>query len=140
MNVLITGGTGFLGSKLAEKFISKGHNVTILDIRTANSNYRKKIIKNSKFIKANIASASSLNKVKVNKNSVLLHCAGQPSAALSFKNPIKDLNKILTKIKKNQGPILILIKIKNSKKISKRVEYEPEQIKSRFMKSLEEHN
>jgi len=53
---------------------------------------------------------------------------------------IKDLNKILTKIKKNQGPILILIKIKNSKKISKRVEYEPEQIKSRFMKSLEEHN
>ena len=32
MNVVITGGNGFLGSRLAEKFVSKNHNVTILDI------------------------------------------------------------------------------------------------------------
>ncbi len=50
----------------------------------------------------------------------------------------KDLENILIKIKKLRGPIFILIKVENTKKISKRVEYEPEQIKLRFMKSLEE--
>ena len=32
MNIVITGGNGFLGSKLAERFILKGHNVLCLDI------------------------------------------------------------------------------------------------------------
>jgi thiamine pyrophosphate-dependent acetolactate synthase large subunit-like protein len=50
----------------------------------------------------------------------------------------KDLENILIKIKKLQGPIFVLIKVKNTKKVSKRVEYDPEQIKFRFMKSLEE--
>ena len=50
----------------------------------------------------------------------------------------KDLENILIKIKNLQGPIFILIKVKNTKKVSKRVEYVPEQIKFRFMNSLEE--
>ena len=50
----------------------------------------------------------------------------------------KDLESILIKIKNLQGPIFILIKVKNTKKVSKRVEYDPEQIKFRFMNSLEE--
>ena len=31
MNILITGGAGFIGSNLALKLISKGHNITVLD-------------------------------------------------------------------------------------------------------------
>ena len=31
MNVLITGGAGFFGSKLAEKFLEQGYNVTVYD-------------------------------------------------------------------------------------------------------------
>ena len=50
----------------------------------------------------------------------------------------KDLENILIKIKNLQGPIFILIKVNNTKKVSKRVEYVPEQIKFRFMNSLEE--
>ena len=41
MNILITGGSGFLGSKLAEKFLFKGHNVTVIDIH-------KSILQNTK--------------------------------------------------------------------------------------------
>lgn len=93
MNIIITGGNGFLGSRLAERFISKGHKVTCLDINSKSFKYRKNILKNAKFIKADITSKNSLDKVKISRNSVLLHCAGQPSAALSFKNPEDDCNK-----------------------------------------------
>ena len=47
MNIVITGGNGFLGSKLAERFILKGHNVLCLDINPKSFKYRKKIKKTS---------------------------------------------------------------------------------------------
>ena len=93
MNIIITGGSGFLGCKLAEKFLLKGHNVTVLDIHYSKYAFREKILKKTKFIKTNITSLESLKKINVKPNSVLLHCAGQPSAALSFKNPEDDLKK-----------------------------------------------
>ncbi len=31
MNILITGGAGFIGSNLAQHFLSKGHHVRVLD-------------------------------------------------------------------------------------------------------------
>ena len=31
MNILITGGAGFIGSNVAEHLLGKGHSVTILD-------------------------------------------------------------------------------------------------------------
>ena len=47
-----------------------------------------------------------------------------------------ELEKILEKIKKMKGPILILIKISKSKTTSKRVDINAVKIKQRFMKSL----
>jgi len=46
------------------------------------------------------------------------------------------LRKILKKIKKLKGPILILIKVKKGQTVSKRVKITPIEIKSRFIKSL----
>jgi UDP-glucose 4-epimerase len=31
MNILVTGGAGFIGSHIAEYFAAAGHNVTVLD-------------------------------------------------------------------------------------------------------------
>ena len=93
MNIVITGGCGFLGHKLAEKFYHKGHNVTALDIEMSKYSFRRKILKKNNYFKADITSLSSLKKIKVKPNSVLLHCAGQPSAAVSFQNPYDDLKK-----------------------------------------------
>ena len=48
----------------------------------------------------------------------------------------KGLERILIRIKKLKGPILILVKVKKSNHVSKRVNIEPVEIKNRFMKSL----
>jgi len=50
------------------------------------------------------------------------------------------LKNILRKIKKNTGPKLIVIKIKNSKNRSERISLQPVLIKKRFMKSISEKN
>lgn len=47
-----------------------------------------------------------------------------------------DLSKILSQIKKIDGPILILVKIRNSSEISKRINLSALDIKHRFMKNL----
>ena len=48
-----------------------------------------------------------------------------------------SLDKIFKKIKKMYGPIIILVKISKSEKISRRVSLPPKKIKARFMKSLQ---
>ena len=52
----------------------------------------------------------------------------------------RELKMILDKIKKIKGPILILIKISQSKTTSKRVDINAVKIKQRFMKSLENNS
>ncbi len=47
-----------------------------------------------------------------------------------------ELQELLIKLKTISGPILVLVKVKKSKKISKRVEYEPEEIRERFKNSI----
>ena len=112
MNIVITGGCGFLGHKLAEKFYHKRHNVTALDIEMSKYSFRRKILKKINYFKADITSLSSLKKIKVKPNSVLLHCAGQPSAAVSFQNPYDDL-------KKNILGMLNVLNFAKTKKINK---------------------
>ena len=51
-----------------------------------------------------------------------------------------ELENTLYKIKKIKGPILILIKISQSKTTSKRVDINAVEIKQRFMKSLENNS
>jgi ketopantoate reductase len=51
-----------------------------------------------------------------------------------------QLKSILKQLKKIPGPIMIVIKIKNSQKHSHRVSLDPPIIKNRFMKALLEKN
>ena len=62
MNILITGGNGFLGSNLAKKFLEQGQNVNIIDLRK-----NKFSIKNNKvkFIRCDLTKMNSLNKIKI---------------------------------------------------------------------------
>ncbi len=91
MNIIITGGNGFIGTSLAKRFSSKGHKVFLLDLKKKLN--KTNIHKNIKFFNTDITSLNSLKKVKIPKNCVLLHCAGQPSAAVSFHKPYDDHKK-----------------------------------------------
>ena len=51
-------------------------------------------------------------------------------------NNKKRLKNILNNIKKNSGPIMIIIKIETKKIVSKRIDHTPLIIKSRFMNSI----
>ena len=56
----------------------------------------------------------------------------------TFKVENKErMKKIIKKVIKLSGPIMILIKIKNGGKISDRMEMSPIELKKRFMKNLE---
>lgn len=91
MSILITGGFGFLGSKIASYLKNKNYRIIIVDKKIDKK--KKDLFKKIKFIKADITLKSSLSKIKIPKNYTVLHFAGQPSAAQSFKNPEDDLNK-----------------------------------------------
>ena len=49
---------------------------------------------------------------------------------------LQTLQMILQKIKKKSGPIMIVIKIRRSDKVSKRIKIEPIEIRNRFMLSI----
>ena len=47
--ILITGGAGYIGSKLSTKLINEGHQVTVLDLMKYNKSSLNHLIGNKKF-------------------------------------------------------------------------------------------
>ena len=84
--IVITGGLGFIGTKLIEK-IKENYAITILD----NSKYINKL-KNVKFYKCDLTNYKSLKKIKLKNIDCIIHLAGQSSGPRSFHIPEKDLN------------------------------------------------
>tara|TARA_B100000686_G_C16758848_1_gene957363 strand:+ start:1277 stop:2212 length:936 start_codon:yes stop_codon:yes gene_type:complete len=91
MNIIITGGHGFLGSHLARELNKRGHKITIFDKKRGKNNYSSPFSKKIKRYNVDISSKKSLNKIKIKEKSVLIHCAAQPSVAKSFEVPELDL-------------------------------------------------
>jgi CDP-paratose 2-epimerase len=96
MKYLITGGCGFLGSNIAEFYISKGENVIAFD-----NLYRHGSEKNLEwlhslngkfhFIKGDIRDIDVIEKViKEEKPDVIFHFAGQVAMTTSIENPYLD--------------------------------------------------
>ncbi|WP_049891314.1 NAD-dependent epimerase/dehydratase family protein [Methanohalobium evestigatum] len=56
MNILVTGGAGFIGSHIAEYFLSEGHNVRIVD--NLSSGYQENIPESAEFVNEDIYSVS----------------------------------------------------------------------------------
>ncbi len=93
MNVLVTGGCGFIGSHLAEKLLSIGHEVYIIDdLSTGSINNIKHLQTNPKFHlnKDTITNDSLLSSI-VDKVDIIYHLAAAVGVQLVMKSPIRTI-------------------------------------------------
>lgn len=90
MNVLITGVAGFIGSKIASKFVNEGHKVIGID--NLSSGLMSNVPQGLKFIEFDLSNPAVIE-ILPQSCDLILHLAGQSSGEISFDNPVNDLNK-----------------------------------------------
>jgi UDP-glucose 4-epimerase len=84
MNILITGGAGYIGSNVAHLLIDNGHQVTIIDnLITGNKNI---IPKEAYFLNADISDKKKIyNLLETSRYDLVMHFAGLVKVEESFK-------------------------------------------------------
>ena len=98
MNILVTGGAGYIGSHVSYLLIEKGYDVTIIDnLSTGN----KKIVpKKANLIKCDIANVQKIKKLLNEKKfEIVLHFAGLIRVDESVKYPRKYIQNNYIKSK-----------------------------------------
>jgi len=88
MNILITGGAGFIGSHIADHLIEKKHRVIIVD--NLSSGFRHNLSPQTKFYKLDIRSPRLLTTMKKEKVEIIYHCAAQMDVRRSVADPLND--------------------------------------------------
>ena len=91
MNILLTGGAGYIGSHTALALLDSGHKVTVIDdLSTGNKNL---IPSNAIFLECNINDQLKINNLLKSENfDVLMHFAGYIQVEESVNNPKKYFN------------------------------------------------
>ena len=88
MNILVTGGAGYIGSHVSLNLLDAGYNVTILD--DLSNGHEQLIPKNADFIKCNINDVEIINSLlQNNKFIAIMHFAGFVKVEESVKFPEK---------------------------------------------------
>ena len=94
MKILVTGGSGFLGSHVADELTKKGHKVEIYDIKKS-----RWLKKGQKFTKGNILDYKKLEKF-VKKNKIIYNFAAVSDLNDALNKPIATIdNNILGTVK-----------------------------------------
>ncbi|MCK4427128.1 MAG: NAD-dependent epimerase/dehydratase family protein, partial [candidate division Zixibacteria bacterium] len=86
--ILVTGGAGFIGSNVADRFIEDGHKVVIID--NLSTGVEANLHKKAKFYKVDIRSAVIDKIFEKEKPDVLCHHAAQIDVRKSTDDPIFD--------------------------------------------------
>jgi UDP-glucose 4-epimerase len=86
MNVLVTGGAGYVGSVVVEMLLKEGFNVTVVD--SLIEGHRSALSENINFVKADIGDREVMKKT-FNENSIdaVIHMAGETLVSKSMTNP-----------------------------------------------------
>ena len=91
MNILVTGGAGYIGSHVCLNLLDAGYNITVID--DLSSGQKKLIPDKVEFIQANINDTNKLNKLFQKKSfNTLMHFAGFVQVEESVKFPEKYFN------------------------------------------------
>lgn len=89
--VLVTGGAGFIGSHVADRFLADGHDVTILD--NLSSGRRENIPSGATFVEGDITSPEAATLVREGRFDVLCHLAAQIDVRRSVNDPVFDATR-----------------------------------------------
>src|SRR6266487_4904822 len=86
MNILVTGGAGYIGSATAEALIKAGHSVTVYDSLV--TGHRRAVPENATFIEADLSDSHTLAKTLTDqKFEAIMHFAAFIEAGESMKDP-----------------------------------------------------
>jgi UDP-glucose 4-epimerase len=106
MRILVTGGAGFIGSNVADKFIEEGHEVAVVD--NLSTGFRENINPKARFYEVNICDSKAIAEVFEREHpEVVDHHAAQMDVRHSVEDPVFDattnilgsLNLILASVK-----------------------------------------
>lgn len=92
MKILITGGAGFIGSQVADKFIEKGHEVAIID--NLSTGFRENLNPAAKFYEVDLENAEDVRRaVSEFQPEVIDHHAAQVDVRKAVEDPVMDAKK-----------------------------------------------
>ncbi|SVD17409.1 uncharacterized protein METZ01_LOCUS370263, partial [marine metagenome] len=90
MNIIVTGGAGFIGSHIVDDLICDGHDVLVIDnLSTGNLN---NLNPKAKFENLDITDINLSKIINSFDAELISHCAAQTSVSVSVKDPILDAN------------------------------------------------
>jgi UDP-glucose 4-epimerase len=88
MNILVTGGAGYIGSGCAQMLLEAGHNVTVYDALL--TGHRAAIPREARFVQADLGDRASLRRAMVEgKFDAVMHFAAFIEAGESMRDPGK---------------------------------------------------
>ncbi|WP_158999119.1 NAD-dependent epimerase/dehydratase family protein [Pigmentibacter ruber] len=90
MEILLTGGAGFIGSKVCEKLLTIGHSVTIID--NMSTGLKNNISNKVNLIECGAESSLIHEKLRKFKFDAILHIGGQSSGEIGERNPLNDVH------------------------------------------------
>ena len=124
MNILITGGAGFIGSNLAEKILNEGNKVTIIDdLSTGKLDNINHLLKNPniRFVNDSILNTKTIDTL-IKNSETIFHLAAAVGVYLIVKDPVKVIetnilgtHKVLESASKYNKKVLIAEGIKLKK-------------------------
>ena len=86
MNILVTGGAGYIGSATAEALLEAGHSVTVYD--SLSSGHREAVPQGARFIRANLSDVETVKAVlEEGRFDAVMHFAAFIEAGESMKEP-----------------------------------------------------
>jgi len=90
MQMLITGGAGFIGSHLARRAVELGHKVTVVD--NLSTGYRHQVPDGADFVYADLGNPAHYVRLRSLKPDLIFHIGAQSSGWISMDSPIRDMD------------------------------------------------
>lgn len=90
MNILVTGGAGFIASHVVDAYINEGHSVTVID--DLSTGFEKNVNPKANFVKKDICETDLIKLFEKGKFDVVNHHAAQMDVRKSVADPAYDAN------------------------------------------------